>query len=282
MSFEELPGHRWLCPYCYKYGYIEPKCFRKQRNQAPAQQPSLEEIQKRYEIYKERRKEKKVMNKIEKVGDEPEALETNEEKGEEVELFRTSFKMVRRDGEKYDFNLVQGDAEVEVRLSGSKRIFVALLDSGAFRSAINMKLREYCSKTVEFRQPLRVTIAGGEKYVVKEYDYIDNIEVKLDGKYFNFQNVPVMILYVALWDNLIIGNDVLRAHGLDPISALKQKMSHSKQVNMMKRENMGKEVFLDDELNKVELEIEGGGRNIFGVRIPDKMCGNEPGEFLEE
>eukprot|EP00924_Labyrinthula_sp_SR-Ha-C_P004893 snap_masked-scaffold_1-processed-gene-15.22-mRNA-1 protein AED:1.00 eAED:1.00 QI:0/-1/0/0/-1/1/1/0/413 len=162
LVFEELPGHRWLCPYCYKYGHMESRCFRKQRNQAPVKQPTLDEIQKKYEVFKARKKEKKTMKKMEKTPSVTEESGENKPDEQEIELFKTPFKMIRGGARKYDFNLVQGDAEVEVRLGGSEQRFVALLDSGAFRSAINIKLKKYCSKVVKFRQPLKVTVAGGE------------------------------------------------------------------------------------------------------------------------
>eukprot|EP00924_Labyrinthula_sp_SR-Ha-C_P010540 snap_masked-scaffold_70-processed-gene-0.69-mRNA-1 protein AED:1.00 eAED:1.00 QI:0/0/0/0/1/1/2/0/131 len=62
------------------------------------------------------------------------------------------------------YNRVQMDAEVKVRINGGDEMFFALLDSGAFRSAINSRLKKFCTEVVKLRNSVKVVAAVGSQY----------------------------------------------------------------------------------------------------------------------
>eukprot|EP00924_Labyrinthula_sp_SR-Ha-C_P001789 snap_masked-scaffold_64-processed-gene-0.72-mRNA-1 protein AED:1.00 eAED:1.00 QI:0/-1/0/0/-1/1/1/0/159 len=131
-------------------------------------------------------------------------------------------------GHIYDYSELDEDAEVEVYFEEGGEKYTALLCSGAFKSAINMRLRKYCSRTITLDNPFAIKVAGGRVYWVFELGILAKVIVRLDGGFYTFTNVECMLMDVPQWDDLIIGNDQLRAHGLDPVTSLRQKLNKKK------------------------------------------------------
>eukprot|EP00924_Labyrinthula_sp_SR-Ha-C_P000149 snap_masked-scaffold_39-processed-gene-2.5-mRNA-1 protein AED:1.00 eAED:1.00 QI:0/-1/0/1/-1/1/1/0/441 len=134
------------------------------------------------------------------------------------------------------YDRAERDAEVKVRINGGKEMFFALLDSGAFRSVINSRLKRFCTKVVKLRNSVKVAAACGSQYEVHEVGYTKEVKILIDANTYTLPNFYAMILEVENWDDIIIGNDVLRNHCLDPISALRSKMQSTKaEVKVMER-----------------------------------------------
>eukprot|EP00924_Labyrinthula_sp_SR-Ha-C_P008359 augustus_masked-scaffold_11-processed-gene-10.54-mRNA-1 protein AED:1.00 eAED:1.00 QI:0/0/0/0/1/1/2/0/359 len=125
--------------------------------------------------------------------------------------------------QKIRYNRVQRNSEVRVEFNRREITFYALLDSGAFRSAINIKLKPARTEVVALRSSIRVVSAGDSEYKVREVGYMKETKMLLDASIYLLLNVYAMILDVRKWDDIIIGNDVLKQHRLDPASSLREK-----------------------------------------------------------
>eukprot|EP00924_Labyrinthula_sp_SR-Ha-C_P012101 snap_masked-scaffold_26-processed-gene-3.64-mRNA-1 protein AED:1.00 eAED:1.00 QI:0/-1/0/0/-1/1/1/0/71 len=64
-------------------------------------------------------------------------------------------------GHIYDYSELDEDAEVEVYFEEGGEKYTSPLDSRAFKSAMNLRLRKYCSKTITLDNPLVIIVAGG-------------------------------------------------------------------------------------------------------------------------
>eukprot|EP00924_Labyrinthula_sp_SR-Ha-C_P012224 snap_masked-scaffold_10-processed-gene-0.48-mRNA-1 protein AED:1.00 eAED:1.00 QI:0/-1/0/0/-1/1/1/0/159 len=141
-------------------------------------------------------------------------------------------------GHVYDYSELGEDAEVEVYIEEGGEKYTALLDSVAFKSAMDLRLRKYCSKTITLDNPFAIKVAGGRIYWVFELGILAKVIVCLDGGFYTLTNVECMLMDVPQWDNLIIGNDQLRAHGLDPLTSLRQKLNKKKKFNEVQSGNV--------------------------------------------
>eukprot|EP00924_Labyrinthula_sp_SR-Ha-C_P010525 augustus_masked-scaffold_70-processed-gene-0.101-mRNA-1 protein AED:1.00 eAED:1.00 QI:0/0/0/0/1/1/3/0/726 len=141
-------------------------------------------------------------------------------------------------GHIYDYSELDEDAEVEVYFEEGGKKYTALLDSRAFKSAMNLRLRKYCSKTITLDNPFAIKVAGGRIYWVLELGILAKVIVRLDGDFYTFTNVECMLTDVPQWDDLIIGNDQLRAHGLNPLTSLRQKLNKKKKFNELEEKTI--------------------------------------------
>eukprot|EP00924_Labyrinthula_sp_SR-Ha-C_P007314 augustus_masked-scaffold_8-processed-gene-14.100-mRNA-1 protein AED:1.00 eAED:1.00 QI:0/0/0/0/1/1/2/0/656 len=133
-------------------------------------------------------------------------------------------KEIENGPQEIKYSRVQRDAEVRVQINGEKEVCFALLDSGAFRSAMNIELKPFCTEVLELENSIKVVAAGGSTYEVTEVGYLEEVKLFLDSNVYFLLDVYAMILDVEKWDDIIIGNDVLKKHRLDPVSALRHKL----------------------------------------------------------
>eukprot|EP00924_Labyrinthula_sp_SR-Ha-C_P014491 snap_masked-scaffold_94-processed-gene-0.5-mRNA-1 protein AED:1.00 eAED:1.00 QI:0/0/0/0/1/1/2/0/774 len=170
-------------------------------------------------------------------------------------------------GHIYDYSELDEDAEVEVYFEEGGEKYTALLDSGAFKSAMNLRLRKYCSKTITLDNPFAIKVAGGRIYWVFQLGILAKVIVCLDGSCYIFTNVECMLMDVPQWDDLIIGNDQLRAHGLDHLMSLRQKLKKGKKLSQVQGENA-----LEYWLEETTIEVDDAAvepRGVFYVNQSD-------------
>eukprot|EP00924_Labyrinthula_sp_SR-Ha-C_P002666 snap_masked-scaffold_13-processed-gene-3.31-mRNA-1 protein AED:1.00 eAED:1.00 QI:0/-1/0/0/-1/1/1/0/853 len=239
---------KYLCEWCYRFGHHQSRCHR--RDRPKAQKPTDDTLNQQWDVYIRRKKEERERRQMKMITGNPEAddaslitkksSESQEEMDMEEEFFTNMKGVQDNDGsgdegriiflstirpqknDLIDFSQIIGDAEVRVTINDDrKQFFVALLDSGAFRSAINERLKKHCDEVTKLRVPLKVKAAGGSIYEVWEIGRIKKITVVLENSTYTFRDVNFMILNVEKWDDMILGNDVLKKHHLDPLSALR-------------------------------------------------------------
>eukprot|EP00924_Labyrinthula_sp_SR-Ha-C_P016187 snap_masked-scaffold_4-processed-gene-21.51-mRNA-1 protein AED:1.00 eAED:1.00 QI:0/-1/0/0/-1/1/1/0/2106 len=236
---------KFLCNHCFRFGHHSSRCRR--ANEPRANRPSEDTLNQEWKNYIERRKKwkkdvKKVKQDAKSVADESviESQGSHEEMSISTEDMLYENKGLKEDGELMipfrtlrkqdskvvDFSQLNTNCEVRTRLKEGGDFIMALLDSGAFRSAVNGRMRHYCTEITKLRKPLKVVATGGKLYLVWEVAKIPEVRVYLSKDSnkvdYIFENVEVMILNYDNWDNLIIGNDVLMKYRLDPISALEK------------------------------------------------------------
>eukprot|EP00924_Labyrinthula_sp_SR-Ha-C_P000042 augustus_masked-scaffold_60-processed-gene-0.71-mRNA-1 protein AED:0.69 eAED:0.69 QI:0/-1/0/1/-1/1/1/0/2071 len=252
----QLPkGNELLCEHDWIYGHTQRFCYEKKAGKPALPYPGLDEMQRRLARYKERKKEKlyevtksasikKEEDKVEDMAKEyfgskmfravggcpnkffggKKDTEIGSVKLNEVKSVINSSKVFHDDGF-YKIKAVKDNAFVDSYLSGKK--LKCLLDSGAFRSALNSKHKKLCDGIKQLERPVRVQAAGGVIYPVHEVGFLGKMWVESDKPELEplvFEEVEVLILEVPEWDDLIIGNDVLCRYGLDPLSAMENKM----------------------------------------------------------
>eukprot|EP00924_Labyrinthula_sp_SR-Ha-C_P012711 augustus_masked-scaffold_67-processed-gene-0.22-mRNA-1 protein AED:1.00 eAED:1.00 QI:0/0/0/0/1/1/2/0/569 len=239
---QEMPAElliATLCTHCYEYGHKEAKCFAKRNGSPKSDIPTEPELRQKWEKYKETRGKRRAAKKLAaRVGCQsdgnilkPGSQQVINDK-EDIAESVPSLNMIPA-GHIYDYSELDADANVDVYFEEGGKKYTALLDSGAFKSTMNLLLRKYCSKTITLDSPFAIKVAGGRIYWVFELGILAKVIVRLDGGFYNFTNVECMVVSVPQLDNLIIGNDQLRAHGLDSLTSLRQKLKKEKKLNQV-------------------------------------------------
>eukprot|EP00924_Labyrinthula_sp_SR-Ha-C_P016108 snap_masked-scaffold_4-processed-gene-19.21-mRNA-1 protein AED:1.00 eAED:1.00 QI:0/-1/0/0/-1/1/1/0/450 len=188
---------KYLCDWCYRFGHHQSRCHG--RNKPQPSRPSDDILNSNWEAYISRKREERDKKNMRKIGESEGAgieksvasdshlsqeemdfeeedffngvkvVKTVKEEEDEEEgrfIYLSALEPVESDLDMVEFSQVMGDAEISVRIDKTDQMFVALLDSGAFKSAINSRLKKYCNKILKLRKPLRVKAAGGEVYKV--------------------------------------------------------------------------------------------------------------------
>eukprot|EP00924_Labyrinthula_sp_SR-Ha-C_P011497 augustus_masked-scaffold_46-processed-gene-1.118-mRNA-1 protein AED:1.00 eAED:1.00 QI:0/0/0/0/1/1/5/0/546 len=118
----------------------------------------------------------------------------------EEENFFSGFQIMRVEHVDYDEeSKVTGDIDVAVSIEKADKMYVALLDSGAFRSGTNDKLRKYCERVLKLIKPLRIKAEVGVIYDVRKIGSMKKV--------------------------IIIGNDIWKQYNSNPLSSPKKAMT---------------------------------------------------------
>eukprot|EP00924_Labyrinthula_sp_SR-Ha-C_P005510 augustus_masked-scaffold_62-processed-gene-0.16-mRNA-1 protein AED:1.00 eAED:1.00 QI:0/-1/0/0/-1/1/1/0/2107 len=242
-----------LCDHDWQYGHTKPYCYDAKAGNPAKPYPGKEEMERRLKMYLQRKSQTGVIaakniSNAESVMEEkarkyfgasnftvldevPEGLfneSKNESEGKEDSVNVKVMKVVdfMKVGDKNKYGKKPANAYLPMKINGT--VFNGLLDSGAYRSAINGKFKSCCNELRDLKKPIRVQAAGGVVYPVHQMALIDAIEVLDESRSrttFVFEKVEAMVMEVPEWDDIIIGNEVLNHYELDPVSAMKMKFS---------------------------------------------------------
>eukprot|EP00924_Labyrinthula_sp_SR-Ha-C_P002389 snap_masked-scaffold_16-processed-gene-2.6-mRNA-1 protein AED:1.00 eAED:1.00 QI:0/-1/0/0/-1/1/1/0/2052 len=229
-----------LCSHDWEYGHTEGFCYRKKAGEAARPHPGDDELKKRLDEYLRRKKQGTIPVKAAKRS----PLEEEAERilgakmvklAEDVVYDGSEEERIRLNTVKSDYSdlfkisSIKSRAGVLVEVNGKK--YDALLDLGAFKSAINYRLRSQCDEVMALEKCVRVQAAGGAIYPVWEIGRMKEVKVfssRNQNASLVFKDVEVLILQIEEWDDFIIGNEILCRYALDPLSALEAAIQFRK------------------------------------------------------
>eukprot|EP00924_Labyrinthula_sp_SR-Ha-C_P014215 augustus_masked-scaffold_59-processed-gene-0.3-mRNA-1 protein AED:1.00 eAED:1.00 QI:0/0/0/0/1/1/2/0/258 len=167
-----------LCSHRYEYGHKEAKCFAKRNGNPKSVIPTEPELRQKWENIR-REEGKKVGEEIccqswGSIGCDRYRVFTGQKAVRRTLFNPKKLNMIKSTtvlkpnlipaGHIYDYSELDEDAEVEVYFEEGGEKYTALLYSGAFKSAMNLRLGKYCSNTITLNNAFAIKVAGGRIY----------------------------------------------------------------------------------------------------------------------